>query len=118
VFNGFKPEINLEKIKVMKELNDKLMRSGHTFIFLYGPSLPFDHRYLNNPDDTLKKSGSGNAMNDPFILQEDSKGDTKAHAHPDFRDSVTRCYRNMIEKAACYITDGSNRSGKNCPSIL
>ena len=82
------------------ELNDKLKRSGHTFIFLYGPSLPFNHKYLNNLDDTLKKSGSGMPLNDPFIMKEDSKGDTNAHIHPDFRDSVTRYYQNMIEKAA------------------
>ena len=100
MFNGFKPEINPEKIKVMKELNDKLMRSGHKFIFLYGPSLPFDHKYLDNLNDTLKKVGIRHVMNDPFIMKEDSKGDTNAHVHPDFRDSVTRYYQNMIEKAA------------------
>ena len=100
VFNEFKPHINPEKIKVMKELNDKLMRSGHKFIFLYGPSLPFDHKYLDNLNDTLKKVGIRHVMNDPFIMKEDSKGDTNAHVHPDFRDSVTRYYQNMIEKAA------------------
>jgi hypothetical protein len=99
VFNGFKLNINPEKISVMKELNDKLMRSGHKFIFLYGPTLPFDHKYLDNLNDTLKKRGIKHAFNDPFIMQEDSKGDTNAHIHPDFRDSVTRFYRNMIEKA-------------------
>jgi hypothetical protein len=93
---GFKPG----QIEDLKELNEKLKEREKKFCFLFGPTLPCNMDTLALLKDSIATYNTQHALNTPFPLDENSKGDSPDHVHPTYRDSATAYYSRLIRSAA------------------
>jgi len=94
--NDFKGTINEFQLKQLKSLNNKLLLSKSKFCFLFGPSLPFNNIYIQELCAAFKENNIQHTCNQPYLLNEKTKGNSSDHIRPSLEDSSTLYYRNII----------------------
>lgn len=96
--NKFNKKFYIKKLQVLRELNIKLDQKHIPYFILFGPSLPYDSVYFESLKSQLKINNISHCFNDPFLLDEITKGSTEDHIHPNYRDLSTKYYLDIIRK--------------------
>ena len=97
VDNFLQQDFNNGQLNILKDLQNKLEKKNIRYHFLFSTTLPYNEDYFNNLKNEIIKRKINHKLNEPFLLDENTKGDAEEHINPKFNYLTTEKYIDLID---------------------
>jgi hypothetical protein len=91
-------DFNNGQLDILKKLQNKLEKKKIRYHLIFSTSLTYNQDYFKNLKNEIIKRDINHLLNDPFLIDETTKGDAEEHINPKFNYLTTKMYIDLINK--------------------
>lgn len=91
-------DFNNGQLDILKRLQNKLEKNKTKYHLLFSTSLPYNQDYFKNLKNEIIKRDINHMLNDPFLIDQTTKGDAEEHINPKFNYLTTKMYIDLINQ--------------------